>query len=49
MAEKKRREEGSREKTEEVARNLLAKKMEVEFIVEVTGLTAEQIKEIASM
>lgn len=48
MAEKKGKEEGQREKTEEVAQNLLAKKMNVEFIAEITGLTVERIKEIAS-
>ncbi|TQR05802.1 hypothetical protein FG383_19400 [Psychrobacillus soli] len=53
MAEKKGREEGieegQREKTEEMVRNLLSKKMNVDFIAEVTGLTVQQIKEIASM
>lgn len=53
MAEKKGREEGKkegqREKTEEMVRNLLAKKMDIEFIAEVTGLAAERIKEIALM
>lgn len=45
MAEKK----GKQEEKEEIARNLLAEKMDVDFIAKVTGLTVEQIKEIASI
>lgn len=46
---KEGREEGQREKTEEVVRNLIAEKVDMDFIAKVTGLTVERIKEIASM
>lgn len=57
LAEKKGREEGRKEGKEkgkqegkeETARNLLAEKMDVDFIAKVTGLTVERIKEIGSM
>ncbi|WP_419959447.1 Rpn family recombination-promoting nuclease/putative transposase [Psychrobacillus sp. BM2] len=41
-------EKGKKEKTEEMVRNLLAKKMDVDFIAEVAELTDERVKEIAS-
>lgn len=57
MAEKKGREEGREEgrekgileEKEETVRKLLAKKMDVDFIAEVTGLTVERINEITSL
>ncbi|MDM5247549.1 Rpn family recombination-promoting nuclease/putative transposase [Lysinibacillus sp. G4S2] len=46
MAEQKGIEEGKKEEKEEIANNLLANDMDIEFISKITGLSVERIEEI---
>lgn len=39
-------EKGELNKSKEIAKNMLKKKMEIEDIIEITGLTKEQIEEL---
>lgn len=45
-AERRAREEGERQKAIEVAKNMLAKGMEVFLIVELTGLSSEEVEKL---
>ncbi len=46
MAEQKGIEEGKKEEKEEIANNLLANNMDIDFISKITGLSVERIEEI---
>ena len=48
MAEKEGREEGRKEANIEIAKKLLKKGMSIEEIVEITGLTKEEIEKLKS-
>ena len=45
-AKKEGKAEGTKEKTIEIARNMLKKKMGIKDISEITGLTEEEIKSL---
>lgn len=45
-AEERGKKEGQKAKTEEIARNLLKKNVDIEIIISATGLTKEEIEKL---